>query len=207
MFLDYCSKQGCVVERGEIPDTTQGARTDLEEISKKILGDRTNVLQIAEEYPSHFIRYHRGIERLCSIARRDIVREWKTTVYVIYGDPGTGKSRWCNAMARELGGPIYYKPRGNWWDGYFGQKCIIIDDFYGWIKYDELLKISDRYPYQVPIKGSYEQFLAEHLFITSNTHYDNWYKFDNYDSKAFERRIDFIKEINDKIDFNKFLVY
>lgn len=51
-------------------------------------------------------------------------------------------------MAADLAaqpGEIYYKPRGELWDGYHQQPSVIIDDFYGWLKYDELLKISDRY--------------------------------------------------------------
>ena len=69
--------------------------------------------------------------------------------------------------AKATGGRIYYKPRGDWWDGYKQHECVIIDDFYGWIKYDDLLKICDRYPYQVPVKGSFEQFTSKYIWITS----------------------------------------
>ena len=47
--------------------------------------------------------------------------------------------------------------------------CAIIDDFYGWLKYDELLKMMIRYPYQVPVKGSYIKFASKHIVITSNS--------------------------------------
>lgn len=31
---------------------------------------------------------------------------------------------------------------------------MVIDDFYGWIPYDEMLRVMDRYPHKVPIKGA-----------------------------------------------------
>jgi hypothetical protein len=83
---------------------------------------------------------------------------------------------------------VYYKPRGDWWDGYKQQPVVIIDDFYGWLKYDELLKISDRYPYRVPVKGSFETFNSKCIFITSNVAIDQWYHFNNYDPTALYRR-------------------
>nr|QTE03441.1 MAG: replication-associated protein [Tarsiger cyanurus CRESS-DNA-virus sp.] len=90
---------------------------------------------------------------------------------------------------RGTGRGVYYKPRGQWWDGYTGQSSVVIDDFYGWIKYDELLKICDRYPHKVEIKGGYEEFTSKNIFITSNEPVDNWYKFPNYNPAAIFRRI------------------
>lgn len=58
---------------------------------------------------------------------------------------------------------------GNLWlDGYHGQKTIIFDEFYGWIKYDLLLRICDRYPLQLPIKGGFVQCQATTFVFTSN---------------------------------------
>ena len=66
-----------------------------------------------------------------------------------------------------------------------------MDDFYGWVKYDEMLKICDRYPYRVPIKGGFRQFTSECIIITSNSEPDQWYKFDAYNGgAALLRRID-----------------
>lgn len=113
----------------------------------------------------------------------------KVIVYI--GETGAGKSRTAAEVASD--GTTYYKPRGEWWDGYQQQNTVIIDDFYGWIKYDEILKICDRYPYQVPIKGGYEQFTSKRIIITSNEPIENWYKGDWYKEeqlKALKRRID-----------------
>lgn len=98
---------------------------------------------------------------------------------------------------------IFYKQRGEWWDGYCQQPVVIIDDFYGWLKYDELLKIADRYPYRVPVKGSYEEFNSSTIFITSNVQVDKWYKFDGYDPRALYRRITEYKHF-DRLDDGTF---
>ena len=50
---------------------------------------------------------------------------------------------------------VYFKMRDSgaqsWWDEYEGQPCVIINDFYGWIRYDDLLRLLDRsLPYFVP---------------------------------------------------------
>lgn len=113
-----------------------------------------------------------------------------------YGEPGSGKSRRALAEATAAGGGIYYKPRGEWWDGYEQQENIIIDDFYGWIKYDEMLKICDRYPYRVPVKFGFEIFNSKRIWITSNSPIDTVYRFIAYDSTAFRRRIDVYEEMN-----------
>ena len=65
----------------------------------------------------------------------------------------------------------------------------MIDDFYGWIKYDELLKICDRYPYKVQVKGGFEEFKAKYIWITSNCDTDQLYHFSGFIDTAFCRRI------------------
>ncbi|KAL0152206.1 hypothetical protein M9458_051929 [Cirrhinus mrigala] len=91
-----------------------------------------------------------------------------TKVFVFVGRPGCGKSK----MAADLctGSATYYKPRGPWWDGYDGHVNVVIDDFYGWMSCDELLRVCDRYPCKVPVKGAFAEFVARNVYITSNRH-------------------------------------
>lgn len=117
--------------------------------------------------------------------------DYSFRVIVYIGPPGCGKSR---RAAECCGSTVpYYKPRGKWWDGYWQHELVIIDDFYGWIRLDEMLRILDRYPHRVQVKGSYVQFLAKKIFITSNIEVSSWYK--NCESVLIEallRRIDSI---------------
>ncbi len=185
----YCSKAGSFFEEGS--PQCQGKRSDLEAVVSAIQnGTHTTRKMVAEEFGTVFIKYHRGITEYLRLARPVPVRTEPTEVRVFWGPPGSGKSRRALEEASALyGQSIYYKPRGLWWDGYEQHMAVIIDDFYGWIKYDELLKIMDRYPYKVQIKGAFEEFTSKIIFITSNVDVDEWYRFVGYTTAAIDRRI------------------
>ncbi|WBG01410.1 replication-associated protein [Army ant associated cyclovirus 6] len=184
----YCSKAGDIFETG-CPQH-QGQRTDLSAVVDCIKAGEQDSAKIAESFPATYIRYFRGIERLIAVVNPIKPRDFKTDVYYYWGPPGSGKSSRALKEAQSVDpASIYYKPRGLWWDGYKQQTCVIIDDYYGWIKYDELLKICDRYPYKVQVKGGFEEFTTKNIWITSNIDTDLLYKFDGYNVDAIERRI------------------
>lgn len=78
---------------------------------------------------------------------------------------GTGKTR----TAYEEMPNAYFTPADlKWWPAYDGQSDVIIDDFrpsYCTLEY--LLRLLDRYPFQVAFKGGFRQFLAKRIIITS----------------------------------------
>ncbi|AIF76249.1 Rep [Bat associated cyclovirus 6] len=182
----YCRKSGAYFEKGT--PCFQGQRSDLRAVVSAIQSGK-NAAQVAKEYPLEYIRYFRGIQELDLITNAKPPRFYKTWVYYYWGPPGSGKSKRALQEAQSLDEEIYYKPRGKWWDGYNGQDCVIIDDFYGWIKYDELLKITDRYPYKVQVKGGFREFTSRRIWFTSNVDTHELYKFIGYNNTAFERRI------------------
>ncbi|WBG01486.1 replication-associated protein [army ant associated cyclovirus 8 P1A-reste_2] len=184
----YCRKGGDWFEKGS--PIKKGQRSDLQSVLETVAGGTTSVREIAEKHPAAYIRYHRGIREWLRITHPIKARDFATTVNYYWGPTGSGKSRRALKEAKELcGESIYYKPRGLWWDSYHQQEGVIIDDFYGWIKYDELLKICDRYPYQVQIKGGFEEFTTKYIWITSNVDTCDLYKFINYNDSAIVRRI------------------
>lgn len=147
----YCSKEDPAPwEFGEI--SSQGKRTDLDSAILTLTESSGDLKRVATDHPASYVRYHRGFAAYRSIAFATPPRDFKTKLVVLFGPPGTGKTRAAYQLA---GDNPYPKPRGEWWDGYNQNNGVIIDDFYGWLKFDELLKISDRYPYRVPVKGGY----------------------------------------------------
>lgn len=110
-------------------------------------------------------------------------RSHEVKVIVIQGPTGTGKSRWAHDNYPEG----YWKQRSIWWDGYSKQSDVIIDEFYGWIPFDTLLRICDRYPLLVETKGGQVNFVAKTIIITTNALPSTWYKNVYFDS--FVRRV------------------
>ena len=185
----YCSKEGAVCIEIGTP-CTPGKRTDLQQACNHLQKNKS-IKRLAYTYPDIFIKYHRGFERYLELLTDDEERSEKTMVFVLTGPPGSGKSKFAFDHSKQNYKGVYYKPRGDWWDGYADQEAVVIDDFYGWMKYDEMLKICDRYPYRVPIKGGYRQFTAKAIYITSNRPVEQWYRFEGYDPAALLRRIDY----------------
>jgi len=99
-------------------------------------------------------------------------RNHLTEVIVIQGPTGTGKSRY----AMEMYPGAYWKQRSQWWDGYADHGCVVIDEFYGWLPFDLLLRLCDRYPLQVESKGGQINFVAKTIVITTNAFPALWYK-------------------------------
>lgn len=90
-----------------------------------------------------------------------------------WGITGSGKSRDAWAAA----GPLAYSkdPRSEFWDGYRGQENVVIDEFRGGFHISQLLRVLDRYPVILQVKGSSVPSSIRRVWITSNLHPRDWY--------------------------------
>jgi len=159
---------------------SQGARNDLLSI-KTDLDAGVDEKTIADNHFNQWVRYHKAFREYKRIKCPN--RAWQTETHVLYGPTGTGKSKW----AVEQFPGAYWKQRSQWWDGYDGQSVVVLDEFYGWIPFDLLLRLADRYPLLVETKGGQTTFLANKIIITTNKLPAQWYK-DNY-FEALKRRV------------------
>jgi hypothetical protein len=170
-----------------------GKRNDLEAIREKLdAGEDESA--IADEHFGEWCRYRKAFSAYRNLKRER--RNWQMEVFVYWGDPGTGKTR--KVYASEKFEDIYELSGTNvtggaiWFDGYCGEPVLLIDDFYGWIKLSFLLRLLDRYPLRLPIKGGFSECGFRRVYITSNKHMDEWYdwcKFGERMKGALERRI------------------
>lgn len=142
----------------------QGKRSDLDTITKSILGKRSLKL-IAQDYPTQFIRYHKGFRELSRVVHEPVFRPDIKVIY-IWGPSGSGKSRY--AYETYPGAYTCVDNSHGWMDGYEDQSVVIFDEFEGKFPRGLLLKICDRYPVQVPVKGSFVNFCASTIIFTSN---------------------------------------
>lgn len=177
----YCKKSdNDFREMGSISGSQQGKRTDLENV-QKMIRDGRSILEVAEEEFGSFVRYEKSIRNYK--AMRESKRNWQPDVYVLWGKTGTGKTR--KVFEENEGCDIYMHPGSSWFDGYYGQSVVLFDDFTGSeFKLGYLLKLLDRYPFSVPIKGSYVNFVPKKIYITSNIDPRSWYSGCSEEHKA-----------------------
>jgi len=208
---EYCVKEGKIeIEKGDIP--TQGSRTDLSAIKKRIVDEGASVREVLDE---NLVTSYQELRFAESVAKygSQKLRE-KPIVKWFCGPPGCGKTSAAIEEAIQICGDDWWKSSGNlkWWDGYFGQSGVIIDDLRrDFCKFHELLGILDRYPYRVEYKGGSQMLKADHIWITCpKSPEELWEGRVDEDLKQLMRRIDSverwteIRENQDKDDETKF---
>lgn len=194
----YCSKEETRLSGpftyGEEP-LGSGTRSDLISL-KRSIDEGKSQLELFEDHFEPMLKYHKGIALYRSL--KVPPRTEKTRVIVLFGPTGTGKSHTAhksfpNAASvsppTESKGPI-------WFDGYDGNFATIIDEFYGWIRHDTMLRLCDAYAYRAPIKGGFINFNSKYLIITSNDPPSKWYDYTKFPDahRPLERRLDLIIE-------------
>lgn len=158
----------------------QGERTDIkgfaEAIKRKACDEEllTEHLEVIAKYP----RLEGRLKRHYSMQRSRQFRKVKGVVY--YGEGGTGKSR--KALYDELGERLedtYIVPCTKdlkWWDGYNGEKIIVINEMQGSkCKFERWKELLDGHQLAIEVKG--ETVYAEwtEVRMTSNKHPDDWW--------------------------------
>lgn len=194
----YCSKEEGRLEGpwefGKIP-RGQGQRMDLDKL-KEDLDEGKSLTQIRENHFTAYLRYSRAIldYRLMTAKPRD----WEMSIIVLWGPTGSGKSRYCH----ETYPGAYWKTKNSgqmqFWDGYSGEETIIVDEFYGWMSWDFMLRFTDRYPCHLEVKHGTVPIAAKTIVFTSNKHPREWYPNVKYgwdEHNPLKRRISEIREI------------
>lgn len=171
--IDYCRKCGDFFEWGKLEKYNQ----------KELLS--MSIENIKEIDPLFYVRSYRGIEKYKTIINKEFR---KLNVEWIWGEPGSGKTRYV--MEQD---DIYkIDPPYIWWDGYTGQKNLLIDDFEDFmLSRSTLLNILDGYVLRLATKGSHCYANWESVFITSNKPPDAYMCW----GKALSRRITTIREL------------
>lgn len=131
----------------------------------KDLAKSNKIDQLLEEEPEITIRHYRtlkqiGVDHLqCPGALPGPCGKW------VYGPPGVGKSFW---VRQQWGSDLYIKAQNKWWDGYKGQKFVLLDDF-DCKALGHYLKIwTDAYAFTAETKGGTIQIRPDVFIITSN---------------------------------------
>lgn len=180
----YCKKDNKFTQLGKF--LSQGARTDLEMI-RKLIADDTPIKQIADDYFDTWCRNYKAFKEYREMVLQEKYKNFRNvTVEVIQGKTGQGKTRAAMEEAT-------YKINADdlqWWDGYNGQRCILIDEYSGQVPITKMLNLLDGYQLRLPIKGGHTYAYWNKVYITTNKDWDDWHPnaFDEH-RNALKRRI------------------
>jgi len=146
---------------------TQGQRTDLINLYKKIKqGELKNVQDVMDYDFNLYARYRGGIKEALSVWQLQKRKEFrKVEVEYVYGPTGTGKTKYLYEH-KDL-----FKINGsglNWFDGYQGESVLGIDEYDNNMKCSDLLSLLDGYQKRLPIKGGFTYANWTKVVITSN---------------------------------------
>lgn len=172
--IAYCKKGESRIEgpfeEGEPKD--QGARADKEYIYRMVKEGLTQ-RQIAEVNPAAYMSNYKSIDRIASMTKP--VRKERRVV-LLFGEPGTGKTRYVLERHPEAYVIPVTTTGGLWFDGYDGHEVALIDDFDGQIPLIQFLRVLHDYPEQLPIKGGFVWWNPSTIYVTSNYTMRHWYE-------------------------------
>lgn len=186
----------------------QGKRNDLILFKEAVMsGTIISYDMCLLEFPLLCARYPRYVKELLGLRNKTRSRalyteyvsgEMDKKVEIRYGPPGSGKT---SHVYRKYDIDDIYKlnlgdgsSKSLWFDDYNGEAVLLIDDFYGNVRYNYLLRLLDIYPLRCQSKGSFVHVNFSRIYITSNSHPEEWYP-NVEDTRALFRRITKIKEV------------
>lgn len=180
----YCSKDGDFYEFGE--PSYQGKRTDMIEIKEMVREDPKSLPKIIDEHCNNpqQLTYAQKLQPLYFQPRDP---NNPPHVFWISGKSGSGKTSMVYKQFSDICSVSSYKWLGT---NYSQNECFLMDDFRSdCISFEQLLKITDRYPMNIEFKGGFIQLNSPFIIITSPDPIDETFEFHQEDLTQLHRRM------------------
>lgn len=167
--------------------------------------------------PGRVARCARVAMEYYSYTKQPVTRD-QVYVWWFFGESGTGKTYNATRMAKEIASkvdsgraPYVCSPNLRWWSGYDGQKVVIIDEL-RWQSLGEqgipyLLRLIDKGPLTVEVKGGHVFFGGVYIFITAQDDPDVTFRHGD-DGKGGRQQLEnigqVIRRLTHIIEFGKY---
>lgn len=167
--ITYCKKERNFTEYGI--KCTQGTRVDLLTIKHRMeAGERLDELMCDDKAAHTCAKFLKYFEKYQGILDYKNSLEFRPLeVELITGPTNTNKTR---SAIESNGGPhAVFKQHGEdmkWWNGYNGQKIMILDEYNNDTSITNLLGLLDGYQKRLEIKGSHTFANWTKVIITTN---------------------------------------
>lgn len=192
--IKYCKKDD---DYFEIVNDLQGKRTDIERAVETLRSSGLNA--VATEHSNTFVKFHGGFRALADQLESGRLAGQKPEVHWYWGSTGSGKTRRVIEKECDLwisGDDL------KWFDGYQGQEAALLDDFRDdMCKLQFLLRLLDRYPLRVQVKGGHTQWKPLRIYITSSKPPEQMYQKTGENIQQLIRRIDKVEVFAVQPDF------
>lgn len=141
--------------------------------------------RVAEEHPTEFIKFFRGIHAYKATMSEPTRTETTRGIWIM-GAPGIGKTHYVHERIPD----VYVKSQNKWWDGYDGQPDVLLDDFDKQGKcLGHHIKIwADKYKATGEVKGASMNLQHRRFIITSNYSIEQIWEDDETLQQAIRRR-------------------
>lgn len=159
---DYCRKEDPTpFERGTI--SRPGRRTDLDLICAEV-ANGMSLAQVAVDFPATYVRNYRGLQHFQQLMEPK--RNWVPEVIIIWGPAGSGKTRTAVDDGAVL---LNITDKWTFVSGYSGEDTVCFDDVcWDDIPRQTFLRLCDRYPCDINIKGGHRNWKPVKIYFTSN---------------------------------------
>jgi hypothetical protein len=176
--LDYIKKDKDFIEEGMFLTNSASDVQKRAVLNKMVIDTPLNELVDSGQISLFNYQQLRQAKMLYTLDSLVVPEYMPKTCYWIYGSTGIGKSRWV----RSNHPGFFNKSQNKWWDGYNGEKVVLIDDFdHSGNALGHLLKIwADCYSFSAEIKGGTIKPVIDTFIITSQyTPFGIWCKGDD----------------------------